>query len=205
MPHNLILHSGLILDRVTPGQSAQALLRRATKESAIALNLALLLNSAILVTAAATPFEKGIVVESLDQAHAALEPLLGPVAAIAFAVALLAAGLASCVTGSMASQLVLDGLVHTRRRLPLLARRLVALVPAALVLASGVSEIKALAFTQVVLALVLPFVVVPLVWLCRDRALMGELAITGRLLVAATTVAGVLVVLNVVGLALLFG
>ena len=103
----------------------------------------------------------------------------------------------------MASQLVLDGLVHTRRRLPLLARRLVALVPAALVLASGVSEIKALVFTQVVLALVLPFVVVPLVWLCRDPALMGELGIHGRLLAAAVTVAGVLIVLNVVGLALL--
>ena len=203
MPHNLFLHSGLILDRVRPGQSARALLRRATKESAVALNLALLVNSAILITAAATFFEQGVVVESLDQAHAALEPLLGPAAAIAFAVALLAAGLASCVTGSMASQLVLDGLVRTRRQLPLLARRLVALVPAALVLASGVSEIKALVFTQVVLALVLPFVVVPLVWLCRDRALMGELVIHGRMLVAAATVAGVLVVLNVVGLALL--
>jgi manganese transport protein len=203
MPHNLFLHSGLILDRVRPGQSARALLRRATTESAVALNLALLVNAAILITAAATFFEQGVVVESLDQAHAALEPLLGPAAAIAFAVALLAAGLASCVTGSMASQLVLDGLVHTRRRLPLLVRRLVALVPAAVILASGVGEIQALVLTQVILALVLPFVVVPLVWLCRDRELMGELAITGRLLAAAASVAGVLVVLNVVGLALL--
>ena len=114
-------------------ERAKALLRRATKESAVALNLALLVNSAILVTAAATFHDRGTVVDSLGQAHAALEPLLGPAAAIAFAIALLAAGLASCVTGSMASQLVIDGLVRTRRQLPLLVRRLVALVPAALI------------------------------------------------------------------------
>lgn len=203
MPHNLFLHSGLILDRRRVGTSAKALLRRATKESAVALNLALLVNSAILVTAAATFHDRGTVVDSLGQAHAALEPLLGPAAAIAFAIALLAAGLASCVTGSMASQLVIDGLVRTRRQLPLLVRRLVALVPAALILASGVSEIRALVATQVVLALVLPFVVVPLVWLCRDRELMGDLVLRGRLLAAAVTVAAVLVCLNVLGLALL--
>jgi manganese transport protein len=141
-----------------------------------------------------------VVVESLGQAHEALEPLLGPAAAVAFALALLAAGLASCVTGGMASQMVIDGLVLTRRRSPLLARRLVALVPATLVLASGVGEIEALLWTQVVLSLALPFVVVPLVVLCRDRELMGELALRGGLLVAAAAAAGLLVVLNVAGL-----
>jgi manganese transport protein len=200
MPHNLFLHSGLVLHRRRPGLSARALLRRATVESAVALNLALLVNAAILVTAAATFFDRGLVVESLGQAHEALEPLLGPAAAGVFAVALLAAGLASCVTGGMASQLVLDGLVLTRRRPPLLARRLVALVPAALVLASGVGEIEALVWTQVVLSLALPFVVVPLVVLCRDRELMGELALRGWLFALSVVVGLLLVVLNVAGL-----
>jgi manganese transport protein len=100
----------------------------------------------------------------------------------------------------MASQLVLDGLVLTRRRPPLLARRLVALVPAALVLASGVGEIEALVWTQVVLSLALPFVVVPLVVLCRDRELMGELALRGWLFALSVVVGLLLVVLNVAGL-----
>lgn len=201
MPHNLFLHSGLVLDRRRPGLSPRGLLRRATVESALALNLALLVNAAILITAAATFFDRGLVVESLGQAHEALEPLLGPAAAVVFAVALLAAGLASCITGGMASQLVLDGLVLTRRRPPVIARRLVALVPATVVLASGVGEIEALVWTQVVLSLALPFVVVPLVVLCRDPALMGDLVLRGRLLVAAVAVAALLVVLNVLGLA----
>ena len=200
MPHNLFLHSGLVLERRRPGLSARSLLRRATVESALALNLALLVNAAILITAAATFYDRGVVVESLGQAHEALEPLLGPAAAVAFALALLAAGLASCITGGMASQMVIDGLVLTRRRFPLLARRLVALVPATIVLASGVGEIEALLWTQVVLSLALPFVVVPLVVLCRDRELMGELAIRGGLLVAAAAVGLLLVVLNVAGL-----
>jgi manganese transport protein len=162
MPHNLFLHSGLVLERRRPGLSARGCCGGPPWESAVALNLALLVNAAILITAAATFFDRGLVVESLGQAHEALEPLLGPGAAVAFAVALLAAGLASCVTGGMASQLVLDGLVLTRRRPPVLVRRLVALVPATVVLAAGVGEIEALLWTQVVLSLALPFVVVPL-------------------------------------------
>ena len=200
MPHNLFLHSGLVLERRRPGLSRKGLLRRATVESAVALNLALLVNAAILVTAAATFFDEGVVVESLGEAHRALEPLLGPAAAVTFAVALLAAGLASCITGGMASQMVLDGLVLTRRRPPLLVRRLVALVPAAAVLASGVGEIEALVWTQVVLSLALPFVVVPLVWLCRDRELMGDLVLRGPLLWCGVAVTVLLVGLNAAGL-----
>jgi manganese transport protein len=200
MPHNLFLHSGLVLERRRPGLSRAGLLRRATVESAVALNLALLVNAAILITAAAAFFEPGLVVESLDEAHRALEPLLGPAAAVTFAVALLAAGLASCITGGMASQMVLDGLVLARRRPPLLVRRLAALVPAALVLGSGVGEIEALLWTQIVLSLALPFVVVPMVWLCRDRELMGDLVLRGPLLWSSAAVAVLVVSLNAAGL-----
>ncbi|MCW2667271.1 MAG: mntH [Frankiales bacterium] len=203
MPHNLFLHSGLILSRRAPGLSARRLLRRATVETAVALNLALLVNAAILLMAAAAFAGRGLGVPSLAQAHATLAPLLGPAAGIAFAVALFAAGLAGCATGGMASQMVLDGLVRTPRRPPLLVRRLAALVPAALILASGVSEVQALLLTQVVLSLVLPFVVVPLVVLARDPALMGQLALRGRLLAAAVAVAAFLVGVDVVALALL--
>lgn len=204
MPHNLFLHSGLVLSRRAPGLSRRRLLRRATVETAVALNLAMLVNAAILLMAAAAFAGRGLGVPSLSEAHATLVPLLGPAAGVAFAVALLAAGLAGCATGGMASQLVLDGLVRTRRRPPLLVRRLAALVPAALILASGVSEVEALLLTQVVLSLVLPFVVVPLVVLAADASLMGDLAIRGRLLHAAVAVAAFLVLVDVVALSLLF-
>lgn len=200
MPHNVFLHSGLVLARRRPDLPVRRLLRRATVESAVALNLALLVNAAILITAAATFADRGLVVESLGQAHQALQPLLGSGAAVMFAIALLAAGLASCVTGGMASQMVLDGLVLSGRRPPLLVRRLVALIPASLVLASGVGEVTALVWTQVVLSFALPFVVIPLVLLCRDRALMGELVVRGRLAAASLAVAATLVVLNAAGL-----
>ncbi len=205
MPHNLFLHSGLVLSRRAPGLSPRRLLRRATVETAVALNLAMLVNAAILLMAAAAFAGKGLGVPSLADAHATLVPLLGPAAGVAFAVALLAAGLAGCATGGMASQMVLDGLVRTQRRPPLLVRRLAALVPAAAILATGVSEVQALLLTQVVLSLVLPLVVVPLVLVARDPALMGALAVRGRLLAAASAAAGLLVVVDLVALALLLG
>ncbi len=205
MPHNLFLHSGLVQSRVQPGLSMRALLRRCTVESTVALNLALLVNAAILVMAAAAFHDEGIEVTSLDAAHETLTPLLGPAAAVLFAVALLASGLASSVTGGMASQMVLDGLVRTRRTPPLVVRRLVALVPATAVLAAGTSEVGALLATQVVLSLTLPFVVVPLVVLCRDRALMGDLVVSGRLLWTGGAIAVLLVALNALGLVALVG
>lgn len=196
MPHNLFLHSGLILTRLAPSEDERRLLRRASTETAVGLNLALLVNVAILVMAAATFHPAGIEVESLDEAHRTLTPLLGDAAAGAFALALLAAGLASSVTGGLAGQMVLDGFVGVR--VSVMVRRAVTMVPAIVVLVLGVGEVAALVWSQVILSVVLPAVAGPLVWLTGDAALMGQLANRRRTRVAGAAVVAVLTVLNVI-------
>lgn len=194
MPHNLFLHSGLILSRLKPWDEEAVVLRRATTETAVGLNLALLVNGAILVMAASTFHPSGIEVDSLDKAHRTLEPLLGQAAAGAFALALLAAGLASSVTGGMAGQMVLDGFLNLR--VSVMARRAVTMVPAIVVLAVGVDEVAALVWSQVVLSLVLPAVAGPLVRLTGDRSLMGALANRRRTRWVGIGVVSALTVLN---------
>jgi manganese transport protein len=189
MPHNLFLHSGLVLSRQQEGMDKRALLRRCSIESGVALHLALLVNAAILILAATTLHGSEAPVATLDDAHSSLVPMAGNAAAVVFALALIAAGLASAVTGGIATQYVLDGLVKTRRQLPLLARRLLAMIPAGIVLGSGVPEVTALVWSQLVLALFLPLVVAPLVMLCRKERLMGELRIGKRTLVVGAAIA----------------
>jgi len=204
MPHNLFLHSGLILSRRRADVAPRRLVRRAVIESAVALNLALLVNAAILIMAATT-FHGRVEVDSLTGAHQTLTPLLGAGAAGVFALALLAAGLSSSVTGGLATQYVVRGLVRPDRPLSPALSRLVGLVPAVAILLLGVGEITALLWSQIVLAIVLPTVVVPLVLLSRDRALMGELADGRRTRAVALAIATVLSTLSLAGLAGIVG
>jgi Mn2+/Fe2+ NRAMP family transporter len=198
MPHNLFLHSGLIRSRCG-GQPPRRVLRRSTIETAVALNLALGVNAAILIMAAATFGRHGVVVDSLGQAHETLRPMLGPLAATGFAVALLASGLASSTTGSLAGQLVLDGLLGWR--VPAVARRAVTMVPAVVVLALGVNEVAALVWSQIALSLALPAVAIPLVVLTSRHSVMGRLANRALLRRLATAAVALLVALNLVLLA----
>jgi manganese transport protein len=196
MPHNLFLHSGLVLDRRGDGSDPRGVLRRCTVESGVALNLALLVNAAILLMAATTFFGGGHDVASLGAAHATLTPLVGPAASLAFGLALLAAGLASCVTGGIATQYVIDGLVRTGHLRSPLVRRLIAMVPAAILLAAGTPEILALVWSQVVLALTLPAVIIPLMVLVNSRGVMGEHTIGRPVLAIGAGITVVLIGLN---------
>ena len=182
MPHNLYLHSALVQSRRvqnTPSR-IRAGIRFNTLDSFIALNAAFLVNSALLVMAAATFFRAGYhQVTEIQDAHALLAPLLGSRAApIVFAVALIAAGQSSTVTGTLAGQVVMEGFVHLRLQ-PVVRRlltRSLAIVPAVITIvvygerATG----DLLVFSQVVLSLQLSFAVVPLVHLVADRRWMGE-------------------------------
>jgi len=200
MPHNLFLHSGLLATG-TGAEPSRAFLRRVLVRIVVALTLALMVNVAIVLVAASTFHARGVEVASLSEAHATLTPLLGPAAAGVFAIALLASGLSSSVTGGLATQYVLRGLLRTRWLPPVVACRLAALVPAVVLLAVGVGEIEALVLSQVVLALALPAVVVPLVLLTRRTDLMGPLANGRRTRIAAAAVAAVLSTLSLAGLA----
>jgi manganese transport protein len=184
MPHNLYLHSALVQTRnFGPANGVRKALRWNNFDSAVALNVAFLVNAAIMVMAAAVFFRHGQTgVAGIEEAHRLLEPILGAaVAPVVFAVGLLAAGQSSTITGTLAGQVVMEGYLDVRIR-PWLRRmltRLLAVAPAVVtILAFGEKATgNLLVFSQVVLSLQLPFAVIPLIHFVSDRRRMGEFAI----------------------------
>jgi manganese transport protein len=205
MPHNLYLHSAIVQTRAY-GESLpekRQALKFATIDSTVALMFALLINCAILIVAAATFHAGGVgEVAELDQAHQMLGPLMGAaVAPMLFAVALLACGLNSTVTATLAGQAVMEGFLDIR--LPPWLRRLVtraiAIIPAAgVTILYGTEAMgELLILTQVVLSLQLSFAVVPLVMFTTDRRKMGNLVAPLWLGLFAALIAVVIIILNV--------
>lgn len=205
MPHNLYLHSSIVQTRAYErnDEGRREAIKWATTDSTVALMLALFINAAILVVAAATFHKSGHSdVAEIGQAFELLSPLLGlGIASTLFAVALLASGLNSTVTATLAGQIVMEGFLDLR--LPSWARRLltrgIAIVPVIVVTAiygeRGTADL--LVFSQVVLSMQLPFAVIPLVRFVSDRRKMGQFAIPPSVAAVAWIVAGVIVVLNV--------
>ncbi|BAO92496.1 Nramp family divalent metal transporter [Caballeronia cordobensis] len=205
MPHNLYLHSSVVQTRAY-GKSDAArrdAIRWATIDSTIALTLALFINAAILIVAAAVFHASGHEdVAEIGDAFRLLSPLLGlSIASTLFAVALLASGLNSTVTATLAGQIVMEGFL--RLRIPNWARRLItraiAIVPVIVVTAiygeKGTAQL--LVLSQVILSMQLPFAVIPLVRFVSDRRKMGVFVISRWTAALAWLVAGVIVVLNV--------
>ena len=204
MPHNLYLHSAVVQTRDF-GDDAPArrdAVKWATVDVIVALGLALFVNAAILILAAATFHTAGRTdVAEIEQAYELLSPMLGAGAAsVLFAIALLASGQNSTVTGTLAGQIVAEGFLGLRLK-PWVSRittRLAAIVPAALVVGikgdSGATEL--LVLSQVVLSMQLPFAIVPLVRFTQDRRLMGEFASGPWLKWTAWTIAALVIALN---------
>lgn len=204
MPHNLYLHSSIVQTRNfrRDGEGKTLAVRFATIDSTLALFFAFFINGAILVLSAAAfhGTEHGDVAD-INDAYKLLTPVLGvPLASTFFAVALLASGQNSTLTGTLAGQIVMEGFLEIRLRpwLRRLLTRLVAIVPAAVVTglygAHGVG--KLLIFSQVILSLQLSFAVVPLVWFTADRRKMGEFANPLWLSIVAWLVTLAIVILN---------
>lgn len=204
MPHNLYLHSALVQTRKikdTPASIKQAL-RFNTIDSTIALNIAFLVNTAILVLAATVFFKTGRTeVAQINQAHQLLEPLLGSgVAPVLFAVALIAAGQSSTITGTLAGQIVMEGYLSLRIN-PLIRRlltRMLAIIPAFFVIyIFGEKEVdRLLVFSQVLLSLQLGFAIIPLIHFVSDKKTMGDFVIGPVTKTLAWIIASVLVYLN---------
>jgi manganese transport protein len=205
MPHNLYLHSALVQTRkIKPdAQSIKRALKYNMIDSTIALNAAFFVNAAILVLAASVFFSTGNTqVAKIEDAHQLLAPLLGSkLAPMLFAIALIAAGQSSTITGTLAGQIVMEGYLKLRIN-PLLRRlitRLIAITPAVLtILIYGNEKIDALlVLSQVILSVQLGFAVIPLIHFVSDKHTMGEFAIKMPTKIAAWLVAIVLVFLNV--------
>ncbi|MEP7107195.1 MAG: Nramp family divalent metal transporter [Ferruginibacter sp.] len=203
MPHNLYLHSALVQTRKIDRTDAGILqaLKFNRVDTTIALNLAFLVNAAILILAATVFFKTGNShVAEIKEAHRLLPGFLGNLAPKLFAIALIAAGQSSTITGTLAGQIVMEGYLNLRinpwvRRL---ITRLLAIIPALLIiLIYGEKKVDALLLlSQVILSLQLGFAIIPLIHFVSDKKTMGKFVITPVTKIVAWVIAGVLVFLN---------
>lgn len=211
MPHVVYLHSSLVQPRLRTFQQKR---RRSIAQTAdfrrrylrfelidvlVAMNGAFLINSAMVIMAAgafAGFAARGLEpVTSIEQAHHTLGPLLGPMSAVMFAVALLCSGLSSSTVGVMAGQVIIEGFLNIR--FPIYLRRLITILPAIAVIALGLDPLKILILSQVVLSFALPFALVPLIWLTSRSSLMGEFTNGAFARIAGWTTVTVILLLNV--------
>jgi manganese transport protein len=203
MPHNLYLHSALVQTRRigrTISERRQAC-RFNLIDSCVALNGALVVNGAILVLAAAVFFKQHVVVTEIEQAYLLLSPLLGTtIASGLFAIALLASGQSSTLTGTFAGQIVMEGFLKLRLRPSLrrLMTRTLAIIPAIITvsIAGEQGTYQLLILSQVILSMQLPFAVIPLIRFTSDPARMGEFANRAWVKILAWGAAAVILFLN---------
>jgi len=198
MPHVIFLHSALMQGRIVAQDDKQArrLFRYEVLDVVLALGVAGAINVAMLIMAACTFHDRGLVnVDAIEKAYLTLQPLLGKAAGVLFALSLLAAGLSSSVVGTMSGQVVMQGFL--RRRIPVWLRRLVTMAPALVCILAGLNATRTLVLSQVVLSFGLPMAVIPLILFTRRRDLMGSLANRRLTTAAAWAVAAMILALNV--------
>lgn len=186
MPHNLYLHSGSLAERARslPADARDIAMRVTRNDTALSLGVAMLINAAIMIVAAASLSGPGLIVSSLDDAHAAIGHTLGAGAAIIFAVALYAAGQSSTITGVLAGRILSRGFQAGRnwsdRRRALVTRLIAGAAAAGLLGYSGGQDPDGLlVLSQVILSLALPFALAPLVLLACRKSIMGRHALRG--------------------------
>jgi manganese transport protein len=204
MPHNLYLHSSIVQTRNTERSPKGILsaIRHNTVDTVVALSGAFFVNAAILVLAASVFHSTGRHnVEELQEAYRLLTPLLGGAAATAFAVALLASGQSSTITGTLAGQIVMEGFLHIHIApwLRRLITRGLAIVPAMFLInaSGGKDTVQILILSQVVLSLQLPFAIFPLMAFTSDKKMMGEFVNPRWMKIAGYTVCTFIALLNV--------
>jgi len=204
MPHVVYLHSALVQPRraelikqppVEGGSRRRNFLRFELIDVFVAMNGAWLINSAMIVMAAVA-FAHGAAAPSIEDAYHTLGPLLGPMAATVFAVALLCSGLSSSTVGVMAGQVIIEGFLDIK--FSIFLRRLITIIPALVVIAVGLDPLKILILSQVVLSFSLPFALIPLLVLTNRASVMKSFVSARRTRVAGWCAVGIILTLNIV-------
>ncbi len=202
MPHNIFLHSNVIHSRKwgISEDEKMALLHYEKIDTLTAMLLGWVVNSAMIIVAAAVFSRHHVVVHSIEQASATLKPLAGPLAGLLFAVALVFAGVGSSVTSSMAEVNVITGFLgkpEDPRTLLYRVSVFVTALPSFLIIVLAMDTFRILIFSQVVLSIQLPFTLIPLLVLCRDRRIMGGFRSGPLEFGAAVIISAVVIILNV--------
>lgn len=203
MPHNLYLHSSIVQTRKLGGEKAdlKTAIKFNTIDTVVALSLAFFVNAAILVLAAAVFWKSGIIVEELQQGHELLRLTLGAGSATVFAVALLASGQSSTITGTLAGQIVMEGFM--RWKVSPWVRRMItrglAIIPAIALIhfSGGKDTVQLLVLSQVVLSMQLPFAIFPLIMVTSDKRRMGDFVNPGWVKVTGYVMGTVISALNI--------
>ncbi len=205
MPHVVYLHSALVQPRraelikespVEGGSRRRKYLRFELIDVFAAMNGAWLINSAMIVMAAVAFGHLSNPVTTIEQAHQTLGPLLGPMAATVFAVALLCSGVSSSTVGVMAGQVIIEGFLDIK--FSIFLRRLITIIPALVVIAVGLDPLKILILSQVVLSFALPFALIPLLVLTNRSSVMKSFVSARRTRVAGWCAVGIILTLNIV-------
>lgn len=204
MPHVIYLHSQLVQCRGTDQTPAgrRRHLKMEKLDIFVAMNVAFLVNAAMVIVSAAVFRRNGIAVDTMQQAQASLGPLLGKLSGGVFGVALLASGLSSSAVGTMAGQTILKGFVDLN--IPVNVRRLITMAPALIVISCGVNPMEALLLSQVVLSFILPMPVIQLLYLTGRKDLMGEFANRPVTRILGIAASAVIILLNISLLILIF-
>jgi len=198
MPHVVYLHSALTGSRVRPVDDTERrhLLRFTKWDCGIGLGAAGLINLSMLFIAVALFNRRGQTgVNTIEAVHGGLVTMVGGAAGLAFAGALLASGLASSSVGTYAGQVVMQGFI--RRSIPLFLRRGITMIPALIVLALGLPTTQVLVLSQVVLSFGIPFALVPLILITRNSRFMGTLVNRRPTTIVASTIAAIIIALNI--------
>jgi manganese transport protein len=210
MPHNIYLHSNVIQSREWAGDPARRrkLMRFGFVDTSLAMAMGWAVNSAMIIVAAAVFFRHREVVTTIEQASATLRPLAGPAASILFGVALLISGVGSSITSSLSQANVFTGFLGRSEDTHSNSYRaglVITSIPAVVLIGMNINSYKLLILSQVALSLQLPFTIIPLLLLARNRRLMGEFASKGSEWVLGILVAVVVIGLNVLLLYRTFG
>jgi manganese transport protein len=209
MPHAVFVHSALANDKVTEPsvEKKSYVMRLHTAECVIMFTFAGLVNAAIMVMAAAAFGQHGLNVATIEDAYLTLKPLFGPAAAFVFGITLLASGLSSSTTGTIAGQAIMEGMLGRRTNLWVrrIVTRLINTVPTTIAILAGIEPLIILVYSQVALSLLLPLPLLPLLIFTNNKNLMGQFVNKKITTAIAVVFVGIIIVFNGLLLYLSFG
>lgn len=205
MPHVIYLHSQLVQSRNKNNDTIENKSKHYAMEKidiTIAMNIAFIINAAMVVVSAAVFYKNGIVVETIEQAHKSLEPLVGSLSSTAFGIALLASGLSSSAVGTLAGQTIMRGFLNLN--IPLNVTRLITMAPAMVIITLGINPMKALVLSQVSLSFALPLAIIPLLLITSRKDIMGSFVNKPIIKFLGWTITTTIIALNTVLLYMTF-
>lgn len=205
MPHVIFLHSELVKDRnnkLTTFTQKKKHLKMEKIDIIIAMNIAFFVNSAMIIVSAAVFYKQGLVVDTIEKAHQSLQPLLGNLSSVFFAIALLVSGFSSSAIGTMAGESVMDGFINIK--LSNNIKRLITMIPAMLIILIGFNPMKALLLSQVCLSFALPMAIIPLLIITSNKKIMKEFVNTKLIKIIGIFISTIIIILNFLLLILVF-